>query len=886
MTLSVGNRIGRFEVLGCLGTGGMGEVYRARDPQLRRDVAIKVLSAAFSSDANRQRRFEQEARAAGSLNHPNILAVYDVGVQDGSTWIVTELLVGETLRERMDRRPLSPRTIVEYAVQIARGLAAAHDRGIVHRDIKPSNLFVTSDGRVKILDFGLAKLTGPDDATGDATETITVGDLQIAPLVGTAVYMSPEQARGLRVDHRSDIFSFGTVVFEMLAGFHPFRRSTTSETLGAIVNDDPPELKGSTPLAAALERIVRHCLEKEPATRFQNARDLVFDLENVPAADGTRPAMLRRRGWWKTVALGAAGLVGVAAVALLGYAAGTRRQPAHANAAYSAHRVTDLQGLEEFPAVSPDRKFVAFTASVNGLRQIFVRLLASGAPVQITKDPVDHRSPRWSADAATLIYFSPPSAGEAQGTLWSIPALGGSPRPVARSIGGADVARSGRVASFSLVNGQIQLMTSALDGSDTRSIGRFDAGYYQFPRWSPDGRWIAFQRGDGVRWDVVVVPVDGGEAHQLTRERSLMNGLAWLPDSTGIIYSSNRGSTIPYLPSSALWEIRLDGSDSRAITPAEISYDQPDVHDTGLLTAVRTQMRFDIWTFPFGSSAADNVRRAVPMTRQTGQVLTPTAAPDGDQIAFLSDSGGHSNLWVISTRSGQVRQITFENDPAVSVGAPVWSPNGSAIAFVSSKGLTGLDFGVWLVNPDGSNLRSIATPGLGMAWSPDGSTLYYADRSAGALKKVSASGGPPVVVRPEATRNAIGLSGATLYYMVERPLVDGRPEFEIRAATPENGPSRLVARIPASRVPSWQIVNPSLSPDGQWLALPLTDGFTTNIWALSTANGEWRQVTNFGERPIFIARRVSWSPDGKSIVAAIAEGDADIVVLDGLISRQ
>ena len=273
------------------------------------------------------------------------------------------------------------------------------------------------------------------------------------------------------------------------------------------------------------------------------------------------------------------------------------------------------------------------------------------------------------------------------------------------------------------------------------------------------------------------------------------------------------------------------------------------------------------------------------MTRQTGQVLTPTAAPDGDRIAFLSDSGGHSNLWVISTRSGDVRQITFEDDPAVSVGAPVWSPDGSSIAFVSSKGRTGLEFGIWLVDPDGSNLRSIATPGLGMGWAPNGKWLYYVDTSAGTLKKVSASGGTPVTVRWEPARNVIGLSGETLYYMLERPLIDGRPEFEIRAAAPENGPSRLLARIPASRVASWQIVNPSLSPDGEWLALPLTDGVTTNIWALSTANGEARQVTDFGDRTMFIARKVSWSPDGESIIAAVAEGDADIVLLDGLIKR-
>jgi Tol biopolymer transport system component len=264
-------------------------------------------------------------------------------------------------------------------------------------------------------------------------------------------------------------------------------------------------------------------------------------------------------------------------------------------------------------------------------------------------------------------------------------------------------------------------------------------------------------------------------------------------------------------------------------------------------------------------------------------VLTPTAAPEGGDIAFLSDSGGHANLWVLSARGGDLRQITFESDPAVSIGAPVWSPDGRSIAFVSSKGHTGLDFGIWLVNPDGGNLRNVAKLGLGMAWSLDSKWLYYADTSAGALKKVSSSGGAAITVRAEPTRNVIGLKGATLYYTVERSLVDGRPEFEIRQATPEDGPSHSLARIPASRVASWQVVNPAPSPDGEWLAMALTDGVTTNIWALSTVSGAWRQVTDFGDRAIFIARRLSWSADGRSILAAVAEGDSDIVLLDGLL---
>jgi Tol biopolymer transport system component len=234
---------------------------------------------------------------------------------------------------------------------------------------------------------------------------------------------------------------------------------------------------------------------------------------------------------------------------------------------------------------------------------------------------------------------------------------------------------------------------------------------------------------------------------------------------------------------------------------------------------------------------------------------------------------------VLSTSKEELRQITFERDPTAAVGAPIWSPDGRAIAFVSSKGNRGNEFGVWVVNPDGGNLRNVVRVGLGFAWSPDGKWIYYSETSGGALKKIPISGGAPAIVRPGPTRNVIGVHDGTLYYMVERRLVDGRPEHEVYAAAPENGPPRLVGRIPASRVAPWQIVNPALSPDGQWLAIPLTDGFVTNIWALSTRTAEWRQITDFGDRATFIARRVSWSPDGKSILAAVGEGDADVVVL-------
>jgi Tol biopolymer transport system component len=506
--------------------------------------------------------------------------------------------------------------------------------------------------------------------------------------------------------------------------------------------------------------------------------------------------------------------------------------------------------------------------------------------VLITKDDVDHQSPRWSPDGNSILYFAPAIPGDVQGAIWSIPALGGSPRRIISSIGDADVSKSGRLACFRLIDGRIQLVTSSLDGRDVRTVARSAAGYHRHPRWSPDGQWIAFQQGDGVRFDIFTTSASTGETRQLTHDRNIISGLAWLPDSSGIIYGSSRGSTIPYLPSLSLWNVRLDDLVPRQITAADVWYEQPDVHASGVISAARWRIHFNISTFPFGTDPAENVRRASPLTHQTGHVLTPTAAPDGTQFAFLSDSGGHGNLWVASTRTGDIRQIAFEDDPNVTVGVPVWAPDGRSIAFVSSKGRTGFDFGIWLVNPDGTDERNVAKQGLGPAWASDGRWLYYAETSSGVLYKVSVLGGPAIQVRSEPARNVIGVHDATLYYVVERPLLDGRPELEVRAATPEDGPSRALARIPASRVPGWQIVNPALSPDGAWLAMPLTDGHTTNIWALSTGTGTWRQVTDFGDRATFIARRVSWSPDGKSILAAVGDGDADIVLLDGLLKSR
>jgi TolB-like protein/Tfp pilus assembly protein PilF len=314
MSLGHGSRLGSYEIVGLLGAGGMGEVYRARDERIGRDVAIKVLPPEFASDPERLRRFEQEARAAGRLNHPNILAVYDVGTFEGAPYIVTELLEGETLRDRLAGGGLTLRKGVEFGVQIAQGLSAAHEKGIVHRDLKPANVFVTNDGHVKILDFGIAKLVAPRNPGEPAQATTVVEATEAGATLGTVGYMSPEQVRGQAVDHRSDIFSLGCVLHELFSGRSPFRRDTAADTASAILHGDPAPLPGAVP--RGLNGIIRRCLEKRPEDRFQSARDLAFDLqaaaEALAAGPVTRPAAQPRRLLWA----GAAGLVAVAAASL------------------------------------------------------------------------------------------------------------------------------------------------------------------------------------------------------------------------------------------------------------------------------------------------------------------------------------------------------------------------------------------------------------------------------------------------------------------------------------------------------------------------------------------------------------------------------------------
>ncbi len=895
MPLNAGARLGPYEILAPLGAGGMGEVYRARDPRLSREVAVKVLPASFSRDPDRLRRFELEARAAGSLNHPNILVVYDFSTHEGSPYLVMELLEGINLRDRLADGCLPPRKALDIAAQIAQALAAAHEKGIVHRDLKPGNIFLCRDGRAKVLDFGLAKLTEPESSDATLTSLDLANQTGVGVALGTAGYMSPEQVRGERADARSDIFSFGAVLYEALTGQPAFGGRTAADRASAILKDELPELTASgRALPAGLERIVRHCLEKHPEQRFQSARDLAFHLQSTsPLSDSSAAAVLPDRKGGAPSHLGL--LLALALAALVGSGAWWLRGTIEPGSRLvKVLRLTDFAGMEENPAISPDGKSVAFVCDSTGLRQIWIRLLAGGPPLQVTRDPVDHLEPRWSQDSASLIYYTPPPVGDAQGTLWEVSALGGTPRQLTSSMSGADVSHDGKRLTFFRLSGkQMQLVVSERDGSNPKVVSEAVASFsYRQPRWSPDDRHIAYIHSRET-WadDIYVVASAGGTPRQVTDESNLMGGLAWLPDSSRLVYSTARGSTLLYLPTMHLWVTRISGGTPRQLTFGDEGDHNPDTEPSGRIVVSRMRIRFDIWKFPVDGAPGENVSRAVRITRQTGQVQTPTLNADDSEVAYLSDTGGHGNLWVRDLSRGESRQLTFEKDPAVVTGVPIWSPDGRFITFATNRPAEqGRGVRYWMIRPDGSGMRLAISEGAWATWSGDSKWLYYSESSpvkdtgSYRLMKIPAAGGDPVLVRTDNARSsAVAPDGSALYYTVPLQNLNGLLDYELRMARPEIGPSTLLAHIAGDRVPIWQGLHPVISPDGRFLALPLQDSLGTNIWVASTVDGKLRKITDFGEERSFIARRVSWSSDGKWIFAAVGDGDSDIVQIDGLL---
>jgi serine/threonine protein kinase/Tol biopolymer transport system component len=571
VTLASGTKLGDYEVKSLLGSGGMGEVYRARDSRLGRDVAIKVLPSFLSADSDRLRRFEQEARAAAALSHPNILAVFQMSTYEGTPYLVSELLEGETLREQVMRGRLSVCTAIDYCLQIVRGLVAAHDKGIVHRDLKPENLFVTKDGRLKILDFGLAKLTQPQSSSEHSELTLIEGT-EAGVVMGTVGYMSPEQVRGQTADHRADIFAFGAILYEMLAGKRAFQKPTSAETMTAILNEDPPGISQvTTNIPAALQRVVHRCLEKNPEQRFQSASDLAFAVDALSEKSGSVRvypgkeggwrglfAFIREHRLWTAEGLGSslpaasrnARLVAlvVASLALLvvGFAIFLwRHTGAHAGASWV--QITNFADSAVSPALSSDGRMITFIRGPETFvtpGQIYVKMLPDGQPVQLTHDNLRKMAPVFSPDGSRIAYTATNTSFG--WNTWIMPVLGGEPKETLPNAAALTWIDKQHLLFSEIKTGiRMALVTAEESRSGERDVyvPANKAGMAHRSWLSPDRKWVLVSEMDDIGWQPCrLLPFDGSSAGTgAGPQKSKCTYAAWSPDGKWMYFSADAG---------------------------------------------------------------------------------------------------------------------------------------------------------------------------------------------------------------------------------------------------------------------------------------------------------------------------------------------------------
>ena len=726
MTILAGTRLGQYEVLEPIGAGGMGEVYRARDPRLGRDVAIKVLASSLASDRDALARFEREAMSVAKLSHPNILSIFDFAQEGGTAFVVTELVDGETLRARLEHGPLQARRAVAYALQIAKGIAAAHARGIVHRDLKPENVMITRDDQVKILDFGLAKsidIGEPDMTRGPGAAT------NAGTVLGTFGYMAPEQVRGQAVDHRADMFAFGAVLYEMLSGERAFNGATTADTMSAVLSKDPPDLDTARlSIAPALERIVRRCLEKSPDLRFQSANDLAFALDTLSTASTASaaaavalepPTLARRAGAsWLPWTVAASAVV-AAAFAWFG------RPPAPPAAAWSQFtRITETAGEETSPTLSPDGSTVVYSTRINGGWDIYSQRVGGRNATPIVNDPQrDETGAAFSPDGALLAFHE----SDDLGGIFVAGATGESVRRV--SDAGFDPAWSpdGRQIAFATEEitepasryGQSTLYIVPAAGGTPRKVTDGDAVQ---PSFSPSGERIVYWSNTGGQRDIFTVGASGGTAVAVTNDPAIDWSPVWSRDGRFIYFASDRGGAMN------LWRIAVDQSSG---APNGV----PEPVTAGVqASASLPRFSRDGSRLVFRSRVASVNPVAIPFDPVTLQAGTPTlldtqnnvrvpsdVSPDGKQVVYFSIGERQEDIF-IGSPGGTIRRIT---DDVPRDRGPVFTQDGRSLIFYANR--EG-QWGVWTVGVDGGGLHKIIVPAVGAVYpivSPRGDTIVF-----------------------------------------------------------------------------------------------------------------------------------------------------------------
>jgi eukaryotic-like serine/threonine-protein kinase len=660
MSLSTGERLGPYEIYGLIGKGGMGEVYRGRDTRLDRTVAIKVLPAEFSIQEERLRRFEQEAQVLGALSHPNLLAIYDVGAQDGTHYLVSELLEGESLRQKLEAGTLPLRKAMELAVQIAKGLAAAHEKGIVHRDIKPDNIFLTRDGRAKILDFGLAKQSGA--AGNGENATITAVVTQPGVVMGTAGYMSPEQVRGKPADARSDIFSFGAILYEMVAGLRAFHGDSSVETMNAILKQDPPAIVGDVP--PAIERVIRRCLEKAPEERFQSARDLSFALEALSAPSSSRetalasaPSVPEKSRWPAMVLLAVAALaLGAGGV----FAAFKLRTPM----APSFHQLIFGRGFIETARFTPDGQNLVYGASWNGKPfEIFTTGLDGLESRSLGLPPANVLGIGANGQMAVSLGMHHTQIWMTSGTLAQVSLTGGAPRPVLENVCDGDMSPDGKRMAIVRCSGSEETLEFPSGTVLFRTTG-----YIGNVRVSRAGDAIAFAEhpilGDD-RGFLTLVDLQG-KSKRLTTEWSSLRGLAWSPSGKEVWFTGSRNT------------------EPQSLMACDLQ---------GTLRSILSAPAY-LWLQDISAS---------------GKVLLGNSQ-EGGGIAVHSPQGVVDQLIDVSSESSEVDGI---------------SADGTKLSVTYSGANSGIDYSTYFAKNDGSPPVRVGD-GSGIGITPDGKQIVTA----------------------------------------------------------------------------------------------------------------------------------------------------------------
>lgn len=903
----IGQTLSHYRIVSKIGAGGMGEVYLAEDTRLGRKVALKLLPESLTTDDQSNRRFVQEARAASALNHPNIITIYDIASDGQRDFIAMEYVEGEALRAVVSSGKVEVRRAAELAAQAASGLAAAHEAGIVHRDIKPENLMLTRAGQVKILDFGLAKLVERRRASLASTELTTATYLKPAPaaeteagtIMGTVAYMSPQQAAGIALDSRTDIFSLGVVFYEMLTGRRPFEGKSAIDILHAIINQEPrPAVEVNPRLPREVMDILSKALAKEVSERYQHAGDFELDLRRLKRAIESNslpsiqaPLALKPRAWWASrralllwSALGVLLVVGGVVTAwMLGRATAS---PKH-DVSLAQETLTPLTvdpGYDGEPTFSPDGQTIAYVSDRTGNFEIFRKQISGGAEINLTQNAADDVQPAFSPDGTQIAFVSTRASSSRLiyrnanlplmgGDIWVMPALGGLGRKIAESGNFPSWSPDGSTIIYSAgPQGSQKIRNISASGGDASEIFlRFTSGDSPrnalYPSYSSDSRWIVFEAQPND-W-IYVVSAAGGEPQLIARGRRPV----WNADSTAIIYSSGEPGK-----NFSLWQIRFSLPEGKVVgEPAPLTVSrgrdtQAAVSRDGKLIAFTGQdVEFNIERMPFDAESGREMGEPKAITSGHSLNYFFDVAPDGRSVVFESHRGTNFHIWRTDIAEASLNQLT--SDPNFDDHVPKWSPDGHTIAF-TRKGVkeTNVKPDVWLMAQDGANPQPLFHEATDFRWMPDGRgivyvsaldrQLYFYDVPAKSSRRLTDELGIPGVF-------TVSPNGQWVVY---QSTIKGT--VDVRGVQTSGGPSRAIVETPR------EDYHPFVSPTGKWLYFQPDH---KNLYRVPGPAQGWQQaepekVTNFAESGLFL-EDPQISRDGRWLLYSRARITGDIWIM-------